>query len=91
MPESLLPVPLLASDVEPGLIALAERRMLAPARQRGYELRLVGATVLPQRQVIARSSWGTWIFTDHVLTDSRDGDGGVVLDGDGIPGNDRTT
>ena len=26
-----------------------------------------------------------------LLTDSRDGDGGVTLDGDGIVGNDRTT
>ena len=26
-----------------------------------------------------------------VLTDSRGGDGGVTLDGDGIVGNDRTT
>jgi hypothetical protein len=40
--------------------------MLAPARESGYELRLLGATVLPQRQVIARSPHGTWMFVDHV-------------------------
>jgi hypothetical protein len=27
----------------------------------------------------------------EVLTDSRDGDGGVIFDGDGVAGNDRTT
>jgi hypothetical protein len=40
--------------------------MLSPARERGYDLRLVGATVLPQKQVIARTDWGTWLFVDHV-------------------------
>ena len=63
---SVLPVPWLSADVEPGLIELAEKRMLAPARQRGYELRLVGATVLPERQIIARSPSGAWLFVDHV-------------------------
>jgi hypothetical protein len=63
---SLLPAPRLSADVEPRLIELAEHRMLAPARRAGYELRLVGATVLPQRQVIARTEWGTWLFVDHV-------------------------
>jgi hypothetical protein len=62
----LLPAPRLSADIGPDLAEAAERRMLAPARKRGYELRLVGATVLPQRQVIARSQSGTWLFVDHV-------------------------
>jgi hypothetical protein len=56
----------MTADVEPRLVELAERRMLSPARELGYELRLVGATVLPQRQVIARTSQGAWLFVDHV-------------------------
>jgi hypothetical protein len=63
---SLLPAPRLAAGVEPRLVELAERRMLSPARELGYELRLVGATVLPQWQVIARTSQGAWLFVDHV-------------------------
>ena len=63
---SLLPAPPVDVSVSGALAERAEARMLAPARQRGYELRLVGATVLPQRQVIARSEWGTWMFVDHV-------------------------
>ncbi len=63
---SLLPAPPGDASVSRELADRAEMRMLSPARQRGYELRLVGATVLPRRQVIARSEWGTWLFVDHV-------------------------
>ncbi len=63
---SLLPAPRLGSKLEPRLRERAERQMLSPARERGYELRLLGATVLPQRQVIVRSQWGTWMFVDHL-------------------------
>jgi hypothetical protein len=35
-------------------------------RHMGYELRLVGATVLSRRQVIARSRSRTWLFVGHV-------------------------
>jgi hypothetical protein len=63
---SLLPAPRLSADIEPRLIELAEQRMLSPARRHGYEVRLLGATVLPQRQVIARTSQGAWLFVDHV-------------------------
>lgn len=62
---SSLPAPLPDRDVERTLMALAEHRMLSPARKAGYELRLVGATVLPQRQTIAKTQWGTWLFVDH--------------------------
>lgn len=67
MPQvSLLPAPPLNSELQLGLRERAERRMLSPARDRGYELRLLGATVLPQRRVIVRSRWGTWMFVDHL-------------------------
>ena len=62
---AVLPAPRSDLSVSSELAERTEARMLAPARQRGYELRLVGATVLPQRQVIARSQWGTWLFVDH--------------------------
>jgi hypothetical protein len=62
---SLLPAPRLTTDLQPKLVELAERRMLSPAREVGYDLRLVGATVLPQRQVIARTQWGKWLFVSH--------------------------
>jgi hypothetical protein len=45
---------------------LTEQKVLAPARRAGYELRLVGATVLPQRQTIEKTPWGTWLFVDHL-------------------------
>jgi hypothetical protein len=61
----LLPTPRLSADIEPRLNELAERKMLSPAREAGYELRLVGATVLPQRQVIARTKYGAWLFVNH--------------------------
>ena len=62
---SLLPAPRLSADLEERLSALTERRVLSPAREAGYDLRLVGATVLPQRQVIARTPYGTWLFVSH--------------------------
>lgn len=63
---SLLPVPRPSTEVAHRLADLAEQKMLAPARLAQYELRLVGATVLPQRQVIARTKHGTWLFVNHV-------------------------
>jgi hypothetical protein len=63
---SLLPSPRLPAAIQPALLERAEHRMLSPARRAGYELSLVGATVLPQRQVITRTQWGTWLFVDHV-------------------------
>lgn len=62
----LLPAPQLSAEAEHELTELAEQRMLAPARRAGYELRLVGATVLPQRQTITRTQHGTWLFVDHL-------------------------
>lgn len=62
---SLLPAPRLTTDVEHRLFDLAERRMLSPARERGYELRLGGATVLPQGQEIALTPSGKWLLVDH--------------------------
>jgi hypothetical protein len=64
--EPPLPMPLPGGDMDRPLAALVERRMLAPARRAGYELRLVGATVLPQGQTIERTRWGTWLFVDHM-------------------------
>lgn len=68
----LLPAPRPSADVQARLLDRAEERMLAPARLRGYELRLVGATVLPQRKVIARTEHGTWMFVDHVEDPTAD-------------------
>jgi hypothetical protein len=70
----LLPLP--GGDASPearrALVALAERQMLAPARLAGYELRLVGATVLPQKQTIARTQRGTWLFVNHLEDPTAD-------------------
>lgn len=64
---SLLPAPRVGGDVEPRLVKLADTRMLAPARAKGYELPVIGVTALPQRQqVVARSRHGeAWLFADH--------------------------
>jgi hypothetical protein len=62
---SLLPAPQMSADVERNLVELAEQRMLAPARQAGHEMRLVGATVLPQGQTITQTAHGTWLFVDQ--------------------------
>jgi hypothetical protein len=62
----LLPAPQLSAEAEQELTELVEQRMLAPARKAGYELRLVGATVLPQQQTITRTQHGTWAFVDHL-------------------------
>ena len=63
---TLLPVPPHRADLKLRLRDRAERQVLSPARERGYELRLLGATVLPQQQTIVRSPHGTWMFVDHV-------------------------
>lgn len=57
--------PQLSSDAKRDLVDLADKRMLSPAREAGYDLRLVGATVLPQKQTIARTQNGTWLFVSH--------------------------
>lgn len=62
---TLLPAPRLDAGIEQSLSELTEHRMLSPARRAGYELRLVGASVLPQRQTIARTNRGTWLLVDH--------------------------
>lgn len=64
--QRLLPDPDLSAENRHRMVELAEHRMLSPARRAGYELRLAGATVLPQRQTIAKTEWGTWMFVDHV-------------------------
>ena len=61
----LLPAPRLITGVERSLFERTEQRLLAPARSRGHQLQLVGATVLPQGQTIAQTSRGSWIFVDH--------------------------
>jgi hypothetical protein len=43
----------------------ADARLLAPAREAGYELSLLGATVLPRGQVIRRTQQGTWLLTNY--------------------------
>lgn len=63
---SMLPAPRVSADVERMLQERAEAKLIRPAREAGYEVRLLGATVLPQNQVITRTEWGTWMFVDHV-------------------------
>jgi hypothetical protein len=43
----------------------ADTRLLTPAREHGYELRLLGATVLPRGQVIHRTRQGAWLLTEY--------------------------
>ncbi len=62
----LLPAPRMSAEVQSGLSSLVDERMLIPAREAGYELALVGATVLPTEQTIAKTERGTWLFVDHV-------------------------
>lgn len=62
----VLPVPRLSVDVKRELEVVAEQRMLAPARKAGIELRMAGATGLPQHEAIYRNPWGTWLFVDHL-------------------------
>jgi hypothetical protein len=75
---SLLPAPQLDAEIERTLTELTEHRMLTPARRAGYELQLVGATVLPQRQTISRTQWGTWLFVDHTEDPTAEEYGGQV-------------
>lgn len=58
-PPSLAPAPIRT------LSQRAEARLLAPAREADYELALLGATVLPQGQVIHRTRRGAWLLTDY--------------------------
>ncbi len=62
----LLPAPRMSAEVQRGLSNLVDERMVIPAREAGYELALVGATVLPTEQTIAKTDRGTWLFVDHV-------------------------
>ncbi len=62
---AVLPVPHVDFAAQAELADRMEARVLSPARTRGYELRLVGATVLPHGKVISRSQWGTWLFVEH--------------------------
>lgn len=75
---SPLPLPSrqLSAEVKHELAELADRRMLSPAREAGYNLRLVGATVLPQRQTIARTQHGAWLFVSHFEDPTADEYGG---------------
>jgi hypothetical protein len=61
-----LPEPDMSGGVARTLSTLAEERLLEPAREAGYELALLGATVLPQKQTIAKTEKGTWLFVDHL-------------------------
>lgn len=72
----------LEEALETRLLERTESRVLSPAREAGYELRLLGATVLPQRQVIARTSWGTWLFVNHVDDPTADRYGLVPVPAD---------
>jgi hypothetical protein len=54
------------AEVQRRLSTLVDERMVIPAREAGYELALVGATVLPTEQTIAKTDRGTWLFVDHV-------------------------
>jgi hypothetical protein len=75
---TLLPAPRITGAIEPALAELAEQKLLSPAREAGYDLRLVGATVLPQRQVIARTQWGKWLFVSHVHDPTAQQYGGKI-------------
>jgi hypothetical protein len=74
----LLPSPRTNKAVRASLLDLTEERVLSPARRAGYELRLVGATVLPQRQVIAQTQWGKWLFVNHAEDPTAMGYGGKI-------------
>lgn len=61
----LLPTPRTEVAVRSTLLDLTEQRVLTPARRAGYELSLLGATVLPQKQVIAQTQTGKWLLVSH--------------------------
>jgi hypothetical protein len=84
-PPTLLPAPRLTVDVEAKLLELTERRILSPAREAGYELHLVGATVYPQRQMIAKTQYGQWLFVDHWVDPTADKDGKLHVPPDQQP------
>lgn len=71
MTPTLLPAPRLDSGIEPLLVERASERMLEPAKRAGYELALLGATVLPQQEVICRTENGTWLLVDHYKDPTR--------------------
>jgi hypothetical protein len=55
-----------STEVQRTLFEQVQARVLEPGRRAGYELQLLGGTVLPQRQVIATTDHGKWLFVDHV-------------------------
>jgi len=57
---------------------LALDRMIEPAREAGYALHLVGATVLPQHQTIVHTAAGRWLLTDHREDPTADQYGGKI-------------
>jgi hypothetical protein len=71
MPDNLLVPPreLFPTSLDPAPIRTLAKRadacLLTPAREAGYELSLLGATVLPQGQVIRRTPHGTWLLTNY--------------------------
>jgi hypothetical protein len=74
----LLPIPRLSAEVKRTLCDLADERMIHPASEAGHELALLGATVLPQRQTIARTEHGNWLLVDHVDDPTADEYGGAL-------------
>lgn len=76
---TLLPALRLPLEIERSLSELTDQRVLSPARAAGYELHLVGATVYPQRQTVARTSRGTWLFVDHWVDPTADEDGDLQV------------
>jgi hypothetical protein len=74
-----LPAPRVSPAVQGQLDDLTECRLLSPAREAGYELHLVGATVWPQRQMITKTSQGTWLFVEHWNDPTADRDGDILV------------
>ncbi|MBJ7469801.1 MAG: hypothetical protein JHD16_00795 [Solirubrobacteraceae bacterium] len=62
----VLPVVRPSAEVQRVLEHRTSSLVLSPARERGIELRPVGLTSLPDREVVVRTEHGTWLFADHV-------------------------
>jgi len=62
----LLPAPRMGVEVERALWKLADERMLAPAREAGYTLAVLGATSLPTERSVAETDHGKWLFVNHL-------------------------
>lgn len=74
----LLPQPAPENETQNYLEMLARERIIEPAENAGYELRLLGATVLPQRQTICRTKHGMWLFVDNQLDPTAKEYGGRI-------------